>query len=192
MLSFVFHGRNVYTYNMDPLDWRAKKLEDLVIGQTPVDQVLSKSADTPIVDQFNAVAKQFRDWHDASEARQRLLKYRFPAELEPTDESAKVELVLAHEEELIQQSQKLKLLAEKAETVLDEQRWPDLKGLPERVNQLQEITKEQNIGSNLIDRKTEELIEIYNDIIGSFKSNIVIWNQKLEAFEAERKQPKDE
>lgn len=189
---------------MNSLEWRVKKLENKILGSQAnrlagnahLNQ-LNNQQDESISDQLNKIAKCYKGFIDTDgekytkfvelyERHKNLLN-----ELDKTNddvsETAKAELVLAYEEDLIRHLEALRVMAEKADRVLNVDKWPDLSGYKQQLDKLEKITKEQHLQSMAIDKKTEELIEIYNDIIGSFKSNTVLWNNKLEAFENEEK-----
>ena len=98
---------------------------------------------------------------------------------------AKAELVLAYEEDLKQHLEAVQAINDKADRVLDVKAWPDFRDYTEKLSKLETITKEQQLQSIQIDKRTEELIEVYNEIITSFRNNIGIWNQKLDVYENE-------
>lgn len=179
---------------MNSLEWRVKKLENLIFGKTAgaahVDRILSQSSDqASIQDQLNSVAKHYANFinncDNYSKFRELYSKYSSLAlDTNDGDAASKAELVLAYEDDIHKYMQDLKSMADKADRVLDIKSWPDLSGYKQRIDKLQQITKEQHLQSLSVDDKTEDIIQIYNDIIGSFKSNMNIWNQKLEDLEA--------
>lgn len=190
---------------MNSLEWRVKRLENTVLGQTGRLAHFGQFADQDtICDQLTRVAsyyKNFNNSHGDKYAKFVTLYHKYRhllGQLETNSdndvsETAKAELVLAYENELVQHLEAVKSMANKGDKVLNVERWPDLSGYKERLDKLEQITKEQHLQSVALDRETESLIEIYNDTIGSFKSNMVIWNQKLEAYEnEERKLDEDE
>lgn len=165
---------------MNSLDWRIKKLEAQIVGRT----VLSQDQQ-PILEQLENIAKHYASCIEGSHQTfpkfQELYNKHKQLLVGTESLDAKKAIVLAYEKELVDYMQDLKTLAEKADKVLDVQNWPDMTLYKERVDKLQKIVREQHIQSTIIDKRTEELIEIYNDIIGSFKRNIETWDQKLEA-----------
>jgi len=186
---------------MESLEWRVKKLENTILGAQaggPHFDRLTRTSDDqpPILDQLNVIAKHYRSHLDGSGkdyARFVELydKYRgLTGELvdnSPESRAAKVELILAYEDELLKYMGDLKDMAEKADRVLAVEKWPDLGGLEGRLGKLSTINRDQHVQSVALNQRTEELIEIYNEIIGSFKSNISTWNQVLESHENEEK-----
>lgn len=165
---------------MNSLDWRIKKLEAKVIGKLgPLHDQQSP------LDQLEDIAKHYASCVEGphrSFPRFLELYNKHKRLLVATDSlDSKKAIVLAYERELLSYMHDLKTMAEKADKVLDVQNWPDITEYKERIDKLQKIVKEQHLQSTIIDKRTEELIEIYNDIIGSFKRNIEIWDEKLEA-----------
>jgi hypothetical protein len=165
---------------MESHDWRAKQLEHKLPGPIDLDQLIQ-------------VAKVYRDFIDTNGERYaNFLKlyeeYKNAAYNQTNDQisdATKAELVLAYEDDLVRHLENVRTLTEKADKVLDVKRWPDLSGFQERIEKLATITRDQHLQSVTLDSQTEELIEVYNDIINSFKRNAVLWNQKLEAYEME-------
>lgn len=190
---------------MNSLEWRAKKLENRIIGGAGcrTHSYEASGQETPICDQLKRISKLYQNFVDANgEKYSRFLKLyqnhkRLLDELDSpapqVSDAAKAELVLAYENDLVGHLESVKHMADKADKVLDESKWPDLTRFQERLMQLETITRDQHLQSVNLDQRTEELIEIYNEIITKFKSNTVIWNQKLEAHENEdRKMDEDE
>lgn len=194
---------------MNSLEWRVKKLENKIIGQTNnlvhVDRILCRQpgvAQDSILEQLESIAKRYKSFLDSSNGPNYIKfvqlydKYKaLLSELDTrqdTDVASKAELVLAYEDELRRYMENTKTMAETADRVLNVDKWPDMNGFQERLDKLQTITKEQHIQSAAIDKRTEELIELYNEIIVSFKRNSALWNQKLEAYENEETEPDED
>lgn len=191
---------------MESLEWRVKKLENKIAGARsgpPFCNTERYQDSRPICDQLNHVSKLYKNFTETSgerysrfkelyEKHQKLLR-DVEAPTAQVSDASKAELVLAYENDLVNHLESVKLMAEKADQVLDETKWPDLSKYRERLEKLETITRDQHLQSVNLDQRTEELIEIYNDIITAFKSNTVIWDQKLEAHEnEERKMDEDE
>lgn len=184
---------------MDSLEWRLRKVENRILGElssvTHVDRIIDQSIDRDsILDQLNNISKEYKNFIDEhGDNYFRFIELRKKHEdllsklmvMDDTDETSKAELVLAYEEDIIKYMSDLKIMAEKADLVLKEERWPDLSKVSSRLDKIQKINREQHIQSDIVDKKTEDLIEIYNEILGSFKSNMVLWNQRIEAYENE-------
>lgn len=190
---------------MNSLEWRTKKLENKILGEgaglAQVERILSQSVDQPtIYEQLNTVARHYRNFIDHSgpvyerfvELHEKYQSLAKEFDTSNSDLTAKADLVLAYEEDLIKYTQDIKSMAEKADRVLNFDNWPDLISVQDRVDNLQKITKEQHLQSVVLDRRTEELIELYNEIISSFKNNMTTWNQKLEAYENQEKRPEED
>lgn len=167
---------------MESLAWRAKQLEDKLPGPINLDQLIQ-------------VAKAYRVFIDANEEKyQNFLELK--GKLDEISHNLSndgisvlttAELVLAYEDDLVRHLENVKTLVERADHVLDVTKWPDLSGFEKRLEKLETITRDQHLQAMTLDSKTEELIEVYNDIISSFKRNAVTWNQTLEAHEMEEK-----
>lgn len=102
-------------------------------------------------------------------------------------ESAKAELVLADEGDvrnrLESANANMREMSELADKVLNESKWPDLNEYRERLNKLTTITPNQLSQSKSLDERTGELIEMYNNIISTFKKNMYEWDKRLESYE---------
>lgn len=179
---------------MNSLEWRVKKLEDRILGQDRTE------AKEPLLQQFTTIANQYKEFIDSpGNNYSRFLElYNIHKDIlsnlsktTDTSDTFKAELILAYHDELVNHLQNTEKLAQKADQVLDISKWPDLSSHQEKLDKLQTITKEQHLQSNVIDQKTEYLIELYNDIIGKFRSNMAIWNDRLEAYENEEKKSED-
>lgn len=189
---------------MNSLEWRAKQLENRLLGGSSGIHSLDSDLRPSVSDQLQQLAALYKSFLDTQEG-QKYARYRelyekhkrLLAELDGPEtqvsDSAKAELVLAYEEDLVKHLEDMKTMAEKADKVLDSKAWPDLTTYRERLDKLETITREQHLQATKLDKRTEELIDIYNNIITSFKSNTVIWNQKLEAYEdVDKKMDEDE
>lgn len=169
---------------MNSFEWRLKKLEDRILGQVscPSHSKESNKHILPVFDQLNSVAKHYKNFEDKNYIRFVDLYSQHKNNLDRAEQSdiSKAELVLAYEADLNKYLNDTVQVAEKAEKVLDIEKWPDLSGYEQKLTQLQTITAEQHLKSTNLDKRTEELIEIYNDIIGAFKRNMVVWEEKLD------------
>lgn len=198
---------NLYNRSkMNSLEWRIKRLEEQILGKlrgaAHIDRIINQSIDRDtIVDQLNNVATEYKNFIESPEqnyARFVELKTKHRDLLNKlvddndTDENSKAELVLAYEDDLTKYMEDLKIMAQKSELVLKEENWPDLRGAMGKLEKLQAINKEQHVQSVSLDKKTEDLIQIYNEILLSFKNNMVLWNQRIEAYENEDKKLDDE
>lgn len=179
----AFHTSNT---TMNSLEWRAKKLEQTIVGPAAVlSHIEQFRHHQTILSQLDAIAQHYAS--SLNDAHQIYPKYvqlyqKHKSLVNETDSlEAKKAIVLAYEAELQEYMQDLNTMADKADKVLRIEAWPDMSLYKERVDKLQQITRDQHIESNLIDKRTGELIEIYNDIISSFKKNISTWDQKLNA-----------
>lgn len=174
---------------MESLEWRTKQLENRILSSdlTPTDGAT-------VCEQLAEVAKLYKRFmQEHGEIFERFKDaYKnisdMATNMEVEDDS-KANLVLLYEEDLIKHFEMLKTIGEKSEKVLDIKQWPDTSRI--NLSKLETITRSQHLESAVLDRQLEELIDIYNDIISSFKDNTVIWNQKLEAYENEER-PADE
>lgn len=175
---------------MNSLEWRARKLEDKIFGSQGFDpqrEIVSE--------QLIQAAKLYKNFV-GDDYLKFLDLYKKSKELEKSNneigEAAKAELVLSYSDDLTRYLESLKTMTEKADKVLDIKNWPDFSGYTERLNKLQAITREQHLKSMALDKRTEELIEVYNRIITAFRNNISIWNQRLDACEnQERNEDED-
>lgn len=173
---------------MNSLEWRVKKLENKILGQSGsahVDRILGLgSHQENILTQLDSIAKAYKNFMDIyGKNYERFVElYEKNKTLlnDTQSETSKVELVLAYEEDLTNHMKDLELLVNKADQVLNVEKWPDTSRL--KLEELQRKTREQHLQSIKIDQRTEELINIYTDIIGSFKSNMSLWNDKLEHY----------
>lgn len=188
---------------MNSLEWRLKKLEDRILGRTAgpddIDKLISSQTNEakPILDQLSVFARLFKGCVDNefnnynrfvelyAKHRTNLEKSCKFADISLSDINSKAELVLAYEADLKKYLNNTKLMAEMADRVLDIKKWPDLTGYEDKLSKLQSITAEQYPQSVDLDKKTEKLIQIYNDIINSFKRNMVSWEETLESREKE-------
>lgn len=193
---------------MNSLEWRIKKLENQIIGPTNgashLDKVVEHSSNgqESICDQLKRVAKLYQSYIESEGQRyarfvelyekHKNLLGELGSNGDEVSEATKTDLLLAYEDDLIKHLEAVKGMAEKADKVLNVEAWPDSSGYRERLEKLETVTKEQHFQTVALDKQTEELIDIYNDIIGSFKSNTVIWNQKLEAHESEERKLDDD
>lgn len=191
---------------MDSLEWRIKRIENQIIGKlggvAHIDRIISQSVDRdPILDQLNNVATEYKNFtEDPGQNYSRFLELKSKhkdllnklVDSNDPDETSKADLVLAYEDDLTKYMNDLKIMGKKAELVLKEENWPDLSKVFAKLDKMQAINKEQHVESVAIDKRTEDLIEIYNEILLSFKSNMVIWNQKIEAYENEDEKQDDE
>lgn len=191
---------------MNSLEWRVKRIENQILGKlggvAHIDRIINQSVDQDsILDQLNYVATEYKKFIEGPGGNySRFVELRAKhkdllnqlVDTNNADETSKAELVLAYEEDLTKYMTDLKIMSEKAELVLKEERWPDLREAVGKLDKLQKINKEQHIQMLTIDKKTEDLIEIYNEILVSFKSNMVLWNQKLQAYENDDKKSDDE
>lgn len=169
---------------MNSLEWRLKKLEERLVGNHH-----QGAQQGNIFDQLKSIAdhhKSFIESEDQNYARfvELYSKHRELADSanvanNATSISSRADLVLAYEDDLTSYMKNLKKLAEKADSVLDTQRQPDLSEYDDRLSKLKTITKEQLLESKKVDEKTEELIQVYNDLIGAFKKNMVTWDSSL-------------
>lgn len=181
---------------MNSLEWRVKKLEDKIsghAGDVAQAELLLGQADIhgSIFNQLNTVAKHYKSFSGPQFDRFFELYDSYSGLLESSDDGddkAKAELILAYEEEIVKYANDIKLMATKADEVLNIEKWPDLTNFQDRLDKLEKITKEQHIQSSKLDKSTEELIEIYNNIIESLKSNMAIWDQRLEAADLAEKE----
>lgn len=191
---------------MDSLEWRIKRIENQIIGKlggiAHVDRIISQSVDRdPILDQLNNVATEYKNFTESPgqnysrffelKTKHKDLLNKLVDSNDP-DETSKADLVLAYEDDLTKYMNDLTIMAKKAELVLKEENWPDISKVSGKLDKLRAINKEQHVESVAIDKRTEDLIEIYNEILLSFKSNMVLWNQKIEAYENEDKKLDDE
>lgn len=185
---------------MNSLEWRLKKIENKLLGSNSsvshIDRVLSQSNDqNTIYNQFIEVSKHYKQHlsTDGSYTRFMELYSKFKHLMNENkinnecDQMSKAELVLAYEDDLKRHFQNMETMTQKADQVLDINKWPELVEYQEKLDKIQKINLEQLRQSQDVDDKTEKLIEVYNDIISSFKSNMIIWNNKLEAYENEEK-----
>lgn len=177
---------------MNSFEWRLKKLEDRICGPSHLDRSQDQK---PLFDQLNSIATHYKNFIDNEDKNYTRFVELYgihkdllskPDNASDMDcDTSKAELVLAYEADLKRFFNDTKLMAEKADKVLNIENWPDLSGYQDRLANLQTITKEQHLKSTVLDKKTEESIEIYNDIIGAFKRNMLIWEQKLEEKETQ-------
>lgn len=189
------------------MEWRIKKLENQILGRTSnvgiTDKLLNNAIDrASIVDQLNTIAQQYKMFLDQNGEPYLKFKRSYDnyvsilSEMgqisKEGSERAQMELVLAYEDELVKHMENIKNMAELADKVLDVQKWPDLTEAKEKLDKLQTITKEQHLQSAALDNRTEEFIELYNEIINSFKNNTIVWDAKLEQHERLDLKIKDE
>lgn len=174
---------------MESLEWRTKQLENRILSST-----ILPSDGATICDRLVEVAKLYKkftqEYGDLHTKFKNL--YKSIADTSTSldiDDDSKANLVLLYEDDLIKHFELLKMISEKADKILDIKQWPDTSRVD--LSNLETITRSQHLESVVLDKQLEELIDIYNDIISSFKDNTVIWNQKLEAYENEDK-PADE
>lgn len=173
---------------INSFEWRLKKLENAIVGQqSEID--LSNNRAKSVFDHLVEVAKLYKSFMSTDGKNysrfQELMKNKNLWEELDSDISdrAKAEIVLAYEDDLIKYFDSLKSVSDRADRVLNTDVWPDVNCVKGRIEKLETIIKEQHLQSVAIDKQTEELINIYNDIISSFKANTVRWNEKLEAYE---------
>lgn len=172
-------------FKMESLEWRTKQLEDRILSAK-----LASHDEACICEKLAEVAKlykRFMQEHGESFTR---FKEAYKNMSDATTalevgQDSKANLVLLYEDDLIKHFEMLKAIAEKSEKVLDVKQWTDTSRVD--LSRLETITRSQHLESVVLDKQLEELIDIYNDIISSFKDNTVIWNQKLEAHESEEK-----
>lgn len=168
---------------MDSLEWRLKKLEERLLGQSipPEDNIL---------DNLNSIAEHHKSFMDGEAQTYDRFVELYSKHKQQADHSAyvgpsgasassKAELVLAYEDDISKYLNNIKTLAEKAETVLDGHEWPDLRQYEAKLENLKTISKEQFAENKKIDEKTEELIQLYNDLISTFKRNMIRWDGAL-------------
>lgn len=169
---------------MNSLEWRLKKLEDRLLGQ------MMNPPEDGIFDQLNSIAEQHKSFIDSEDQTysrfiELYSKHTQQAEASATtgssgaSASSRAELVLAYEDDLTKYLNNIKTLAEKADKILDGHNWPDLSIYEAKLAELRTIHKDQFVESQKIDSKTEELIQVYNDLIGAFKRNMIAWDSAL-------------
>lgn len=172
-------------------------------GVSHLDRIISQSVDRePILDLLNDIGAEYKNFTDGPgqnylkfvelKSKHKDLLDKLADTSNETDDTSKADLVLAYEDDLTKYMNDLEIMAKKADLVLKDENWPDLSSVSKKLDKLQEINKEQHVQSVAMDRRTEELIGIYNEILTSFKSNMVLWNQKIEAYENEDKRLDDE
>lgn len=185
---------------MNSLEWRVKKLEDKILGLngglSQVDRILTHSADQDSIhDQLYVIAKQYKNYIDQGghnyakfiELYQKCKNSLIDtSDATDVDYNSKTELILAYEDELVKYFSNVKLLAENADKILDINKWPDLQ-LDKRLDKLQQINKQQLSQSVTLEKRTEELLDIYNGILTDFKFKQSKWNETLEKHEAQEK-----
>lgn len=179
---------------MDSLEWRVKKLENRLIG---IDNKFSHvQAKSSITDNLNEVAKLYLDHNSQSEKYNKFYsQYKqckstlldADSNLSSTGLKSQIELVLGHRGELEEHMKAASLMHDKAEKVLNSDNWIDLNPTLKKLSQIQEINEQQLAKSMEIDDKTGEYIKIYNDIIKSFKHNMVVWSDRLDYYESQKK-----
>jgi len=188
------------------LEWRTKKLENRLLGYTgkgpnhrhhdgdlgsvsqkikPVAELYENFLTTPS-------GESFLKFLELQRKSKELLSNLEKCRNSDIGEAAKADLVLAYENDLTRHFESLKMLEEKADKVLDDKNWPDFSGLTGRLEKLKTITKEQHLQSVNLDQKTEALVELYNEIITSFRGNISMWNQRLDAYELQDRNPDED
>lgn len=182
---------------MNSLEWRIKRLEENILGQAPslahFDRMHPNSQNS-LLDQLNVVAQRYQNFLDTSgknypkfmelyERHKDLsveLEYSFDG-----SETSKAELVLAYEEDLLKFMHDIKTMAEKAENVLNDKNWPDLSCFEHKLEKLKNSINTQERESAVLDRRLEELISIYKELLDLLQNNTEIWNRKLESYENE-------
>lgn len=182
---------------MNSLEWRIKRLEENILGQAPslayFDRMHANSQNS-IMDQLNVLAQQYQNFLVTSgksypkfmelyEKHKDLsveLEYSFDG-----SETSKAELVLAYEEDLLKFMHDIKTMAEKAEEVLDVKSWPDLSCFDQKLEKLRSSINTQERESAIVDRRLEELVRIYKELLDLLQNNTEIWNRKLESYENE-------
>lgn len=165
-----------------------KKLEAKILGRTSGLPIINDQESA--LNRLHLIANYYRTYSD--ENGEQFLKFKEKYDkskhvLNDNDISLKQDLVLSKRDDLIRYMQEDKFMAEKADRVLDTQKWPDVNQFKDRLDKLQTITKQQYSESMKLDRKTEELIDVYNEILRECKINIATWNSKLQAYEEEDK-----
>lgn len=193
---------------MESLEWRVKKLENKILGQTAsvayLDRLMSQDNEQEsICDQLSSVAKLYRSYLD--NAGKNYLNFvesygsakKLLGELGDSHESSsasKVELVLAYEEDLVKYMKNLKSMAERANHVLNIERWPNLNGLTERLNKLeQNLMGHTDPEAEKIDQEVFERIMLYKKNLDTLRGLEITWNKRLEHYEnAERDTEEDD
>lgn len=170
---------------MNSFEWRLKQLEEKILAKQDHRSIYDQG---PICDQLLEVAKKFQvHGNKYKKFLDQYNEFKNQALEDDIDTVSKAELVLSYENDLVRYFENLKSMADKADKVLDIEKWPDLLGYEAKLQKLQTITSKQAEESKLLDQRIEKLIEIYNDIITTFKYNMSIWNNSIEAHEnAER------
>lgn len=180
------HGQELsFSSKMESLEWRTKQLENKIVSSN----ILSEDGPT-ICDRLVEVAQMYKkftqEYGDLHIKFKNL--YKSIGDISTSldiDDDSKASLVLLYEDDLIKHFEMLKTISEKADKILDIKQWPDTSRVD--LSNLETITRSQHLETVVLDKQLEELIDIYNDIISSFKENTIIWNQKLEAYENEDK-----
>lgn len=173
---------------MNSLEWRVKRLEAKLLGQISGLPIISEQES--ILSRLHLIANYYRAYTD--EHGEQFQKFREKYDksksvLGDNDVGLKQDMVLSKQDELIKYMEEDKFMAEKADKVLDSQNWPDVNQFKARLEKLQTITKQQYSESMKLDKRTEELIEVYNEILKECKSNIATWDSRLQAYEEEER-----
>lgn len=181
---------------MNSLEWRIKRLEENILGQALKYAHIDNQHS--IMDQLNAVAQQYQNFLETSGKNYPKFAdlYRkhkdLSVELEYSfdgSETSKAELVLAYEEDLLKFMHDIKTMAEKAESVLDDKDWPDLSKFDDKLEKLKKSIIIQERESTILDKRIEELVRIYKEVLDLLQSNTEVWNSKLESYENEDREP---
>lgn len=179
-----------YCSIMNSLEWRVKRLEARVLGQISGLPIITDQES--ILSRLHVIANYFRAYTDENGEQFQKFQEKYDKSkhvLSDSDVDLKQDLVLSRKNELIKSMQEDKYMAEKADQILDSQKWPDVNQFKDRLDKLQTITKQQYSESVKLDKRTEELIEVYNEILQECKINISTWNSRLQAYEEEDRNP---
>lgn len=183
-----------------------KKLENKIFGQTAgtayVDRLINQAnKQESICDQLYSVAKSYNDYiNDAGKSYPRFIElYNMSKDLlvqlenayEGT-ESAKAELVLSYEEDLLKYLQNIKLMAEKSEHVLNIEEWPDLSSFQEKLEKLKKLVAVQKEQSDVMDNELWERIIVYKKNLDAIHNLEDTWNKRLEEYENADKEPEED
>lgn len=171
---------------MNSLEWRVKKLEERILGQKGFN--LDKES---ILNQLINVTKSYNKFLEVS--GESYLRYKNLPKHDLVDTSqGSAELVLMYEDELNKYMQDLKQMAEKSENVLKVEKWPNLVGLEDKLNNLIKSTQSQWNQVEDQDQELWEVIKLYKKNLDTLKDLEKGWNERLEAYEGEDRKDKDE
>lgn len=174
---------------LQSLAWRLKKLEDRLVAAKLPSQ--NQSNQQSLIDRLSEIAKNYKTFLSLNPDFDKFatLHAKHKSALEDfsshSDQSTdtKIDIILSYEEELIDYMNNSKKMAELANQVLDQNKWPDMTKYKEQLDKIATVTVDQQRQLNAIDSTTRDYLELYNETIETIKRKIVIWDEKIRSLE---------